>query len=71
VIDIEGEKGRLAKEIARVEKDLAVTAKKLANPDFLAKAAEAVVKKEQEKARVLGEKRAALDAASQRIASLV
>ncbi|MCX5823134.1 MAG: valine--tRNA ligase [Deltaproteobacteria bacterium] len=70
VIDIEGEKGRLGKEIGKVEKDLAVVAKKLANPDFLAKAAEAVVKKEQEKARVLGEKRAALDAALQRIASL-
>ena len=47
VIDIEGEKGRLGKEIGKVEKELAVVAKKLANPDFLAKAAEAVVKKEQ------------------------
>ncbi len=65
VIDVEGEKGRLAKEIAKVEKDLAVVAKKLANPEFLAKAAEAVVKKEQEKARELGEKKTALDAALQ------
>jgi valyl-tRNA synthetase len=70
VIDIDGEKGRLAKEIAKIEKELAVVAKKLANPDFLAKAAEAVVTKEQQKARALGEKRAALDAALQRIASL-
>ena len=70
VIDIEGEKGRLAKEIGKVEKELAVVAKKLANPDFLAKAAEAVVKKEQEKARVFGEKRAALSAALERLAVL-
>jgi valyl-tRNA synthetase len=70
VIDIDGEKGRLAKEIAKMEKELAVVAKKLANPDFLAKAAEAVVKKEQEKARVFGEKRAALDAALKRVAAL-
>jgi valyl-tRNA synthetase len=70
VIDIEGEKARLGKEIAKVEKDLAVVQKKLANPDFLAKAAEAVVKKEQEKARGLGEKKAALDAALKRVAAL-
>ncbi|MBN2439681.1 MAG: valine--tRNA ligase, partial [Deltaproteobacteria bacterium] len=70
VIDIEGEKGRLRKEIAKVEKELAVVAKKLANPEFLAKAAEAVVKKEQEKARVFGEKKIALDAALRRVAAL-
>ncbi|MBU2235254.1 MAG: hypothetical protein KKE49_06410, partial [Proteobacteria bacterium] len=45
-------------------------AKKLANPDFLAKAAEAVVKKEQEKARGLGEKQAALEAALKRLTAL-
>jgi valyl-tRNA synthetase len=70
VIDIDGEKGRLGKEIGKVEKELAVVAKKLANPDFLAKAAAAVVKKEQEKARVFGEKRAALSAALERLALL-
>jgi valyl-tRNA synthetase len=70
VVDIGGEKGRLGKEIAKVEKDLAVVLKKLANPEFLAKAAEAVVKKEQEKARGLGEKKIALSAALKRIASL-
>jgi len=70
VIDIEGEKGRLGKEIGKVEKDLAVVAKKLANPDFLAKAAEAVVKKERQKAVAFGEKKAALEAAIRRIAAL-
>jgi valyl-tRNA synthetase len=70
VIDVQGEKGRLAKEIAKVEKDLAVAAKKLANPEFLAKAAEAVVKKEQEKARSIGEKIIALNAALKRIAAI-
>jgi len=70
VIDVEGEKGRLGKEIAKVEKDLIVAAKKLANPEFLAKAAEAIVKKEQEKARGLGEKKAALSEALERLAVL-
>ena len=50
--------------------DAAALAKKLANPDFLAKAAEAVVKKEQEKARGLGEKQAALETALKRLAAL-
>ncbi|MBU2026934.1 MAG: valine--tRNA ligase [Proteobacteria bacterium] len=70
VIDFAGEKGRLQREIAKIEKDLAFVAKKLANPDFLAKAAEAVVKKEQEKARGLGEKQAALEAALKRLTAL-
>ena len=70
VIDVAGEKGRLEKEIAKVEKDLAVVSRKLSNPDFLAKAAEAVVKKEQEKSRGLGEKRTALETALKRLAAL-
>ena len=53
-----------------MDKDLVVVSRKLANPEFLAKAAESVVKKEQEKARELGEKRAALDAALARLAAL-
>jgi valyl-tRNA synthetase len=70
VIDVEGEKGRLNREIAKVEKEMAGVLKKLANPDFLAKAAEAIVKKEQEKARAFGEKKAALEAALARVAAL-
>jgi valyl-tRNA synthetase len=70
VIDVAGEENRLQKEIAKVDKDLAIVSRKLANPEFLAKAAESIVKKEQEKARGLGEKRAALDAAFTRLAAL-
>ncbi|MCE5281261.1 MAG: class I tRNA ligase family protein, partial [Deltaproteobacteria bacterium] len=67
VIDIAGERARLAKEIARIEKDMAVVARKLANPEFLAKAAEDIVTKEREKSRVFGEKRSALEAALSRL----
>ncbi|MBM4313442.1 MAG: valine--tRNA ligase [Deltaproteobacteria bacterium] len=70
VIDIAGEESRLQKELARVGKDLAFISGKLANPQFLAKAAEAVVRKEREKARELGEKQAALEAARKRLAAL-
>jgi valyl-tRNA synthetase len=70
VIDFAGEKARLEKEIGKIEKDLTVVSRKLANPDFLAKAAESVVAKEREKARGFGEKRAALEAALRRLATL-
>jgi valyl-tRNA synthetase len=67
VIDIAGERARLAKEIGRIDKDLAVVQKKLENPAFLEKAAEAVVRKEKEKARDLTDRRAALEAALRRL----
>ncbi|MCE5263996.1 MAG: valine--tRNA ligase [Deltaproteobacteria bacterium] len=70
VIDVEGEKERLGKEIAKAEKEMAVSERKLANPDFLAKAAPAVVTKEQEKVRTIGEKKAALVAALKRVEAL-
>ena len=70
VIDVTGEENRLQKEIAKVDKDLVFVSRKLANPEFLSKAAESVVMKEQEKARELGGKRAALDAAFKRLADL-
>ena len=70
VIDIAGEESRLQKEIARVGKDLAFASRKLANPEFLAKAAGTVVRKEREKAGELGEKQAALEAARKRLAAL-
>ena len=69
-IDIEGEKSRLAREIAKVEKDLAVVSKKLANPAFIEKAAPEVVKKEQEKQRDFEEKKSALAAALERVSAL-
>jgi valyl-tRNA synthetase len=70
VVDFAAEGARLGKEIAKIEKELGGVGKKLANPEFLAKAAEAVVRKEQEKARLLGEKKTALEAALSKVASL-
>ncbi len=69
-IDIEGEKSRLAKEIAKVEKDIAVVGKKLGNPAFIEKAAADVVTKEQEKMRAFEEKRDALAAALKKVNEL-
>jgi valyl-tRNA synthetase len=69
-IDIEGEKSRLAKEMAKVEKDLAVVGKKLGNPAFIEKAAADVVTKEREKMRDFEEKRDALAAALKKVNEL-
>jgi valyl-tRNA synthetase len=63
VVDIAGEKARLEKEKAKLDHDLAVVSKKLANRDFLSKAAEAIIQKEETKYRELREKHAALEAA--------
>ncbi len=63
IVDIAAEKTRLEKEIAKVLKDLSFSAKKLANRDFLAKAAEAVVKKEENKHKQLRERFGTLEAA--------
>ncbi len=70
VVDIAGEKARLEKEKAKLDMDLAVVSKKLANRDFLAKAAEAVIKKEESKYRELREKHAALEAALKKFAEM-
>jgi valyl-tRNA synthetase len=49
VIDINAEKSRLAKEIARLEADISKIDGKLGNPDFLARAKEEVVDEQRER----------------------
>lgn len=66
-IDRAGEKARLEKEIARLEKDLAAVTKKLENRDFRAKAAEAVIRKEEDKNRDIREKLAILQTALKKL----
>jgi valyl-tRNA synthetase len=67
VVDIVGERIRLEKEIARLNKDLAIISKKLANRDFMAKAAKAVVEKEEAKFREIKEKFVVLETALKRV----
>jgi valyl-tRNA synthetase len=66
-IDRAGEKARLQKEISRLEKDLAAVTKKLENKDFRAKAAEAVIRKEEDKNRDIREKLGILTAALEKL----
>ncbi len=69
-VDIAGEKTRLEKEKAKLDQDLAVVSKKLANRDFLAKAAHAIIQKEESKYRELREKHAAIETALRKFAEM-
>ena len=63
IVDIAAEKTRLEKEIAKVQKEVDQCSRKLANRDFRAKAAAAVIKKEEEKLKEFQEHFAALEKA--------
>jgi valyl-tRNA synthetase len=66
-VDFAGERQRLEKEMAKVDKDLTAISKKLANRDFMAKASKAVVEKEEAKFREVREKHSVLAAALKRL----
>lgn len=56
VLDFEKERERITKEIQKIEKDMVVAEKKLANEEFLNKAPEDVVRKVRDKAESLQNK---------------
>jgi len=66
-IDLAAEKARLAKEIAVLAADIERTAKKLANPDFIARAPEEVVEENRERLAEAQAAKARLEAALQRL----
>jgi len=61
VIDLEAERGRLRKELAKIEDVLARSRKKLANQDFLERAKPEVVDREREKLEQFEATRAKID----------
>jgi valyl-tRNA synthetase len=71
IVDTTGEKARLQKEIVKIEKDLHQCSKKLANRDFLEKAAEAVIKKEEDKLKEFKERHAALENALKKLQGII
>ena len=66
-IDLAAEKARLAKEVAALGGDIDRTAKKLANPDFVARAPEEVVEENRERLAEAQAAKARLEAALQRL----
>jgi valyl-tRNA synthetase len=63
IVDIAGEKARLQKEITKVQKDMEQSSRKLANRDFMEKAAAEIIGKEQEKLKGFQDRHAALESA--------
>ncbi|MGH7089009.1 MAG: valine--tRNA ligase, partial [Stellaceae bacterium] len=70
IVDLEREKARLAREIGRLDGDLAKIAAKLANPAFLAKAKPEIVDEQREREAEARRNRDRLQAAFARIAGL-
>jgi valyl-tRNA synthetase len=68
LIDLEAERGRLAKEISRVEAELAQLSKKLENPNFVARAPAEVVEKDRARVGELTARKAKLQDNLARIA---
>lgn len=67
LIDFEGEKARLSKEIGKIDADIARIDKKLANPKFVEKAPDEVVAGEKEKRGELVARREKIEAALTRL----
>ena len=67
MIDLDEERGRLAKEIDKAKDELLRVQKKLSNTDFLNKAKEEVVQKEREKAGQYQEKIRTLNLSLERL----
>jgi valyl-tRNA synthetase len=66
-IDLAAERGRLAKEVAALAADIDRTAKKLANPDFVARAPDEVVEENRERLADAEAAKGRLDAALKRL----
>ncbi|MGN6749233.1 MAG: valine--tRNA ligase [Xanthobacteraceae bacterium] len=67
VIDLAAERGRLAKEMAKCEADIARVDAKLGNPNFVARAPEEVVEEEKEKREEAQLRKAKIAEALQRL----
>jgi valyl-tRNA synthetase len=67
IVDIEAEKARLDKEIARERQEVAKVDAKLANPDFVARAPEAIIAEHHERREASLSRIAKMEAARKRL----
>ena len=70
VVDLDEQRGRLAREMAKVEDEIAKIDKKLGNEKFLARAPEAVVAEQRERRDEAEQSRHKLDRAMARLAGV-
>jgi valyl-tRNA synthetase len=67
IVDLEAERGRLAKELDRIGKDITKIESKLANQQFMAKAPEEVVDEQRERLAEASSRRMKTEAALARL----
>ena len=67
IVDISGEITRLEKELGKIQKDLQQSSKKLANRDFMTKAAPDIIQKEQDKVKEFQKKYTTLEKALKKL----
>jgi len=70
LVDFAKERARLAKDVGRVEGELAKIDAKLSKPDFIAKADPAVIEENRERRQAFIDERGRLQAALDRLAGL-
>jgi valyl-tRNA synthetase len=70
LVNLDDERARLAKEVSKIEDELARVQRKLGNADFIAKAKEEVVDKERQKASQFEEKIKTLKGSLEKIVDL-
>jgi len=70
IVDISGEMARLEKELGRIARDLQQSSRKLANRDFMAKAAPEIIRKEEEKMKECQKKFNTLETALKKLKGL-
>ena len=70
IVDLDREKARLAKEIGRLDAEIAKFGAKLGNPNFVAKAKPEVVEEQRQREAEAGRDRDRLHAAFDRLAAV-
>ncbi|MBN2569492.1 MAG: valine--tRNA ligase [Deltaproteobacteria bacterium] len=70
IIDVKVEKKRLEKELAKIEKDITFLSRKLDNRDFMEKATQEIIEKEQSRFEEFREKRVILEDALKRVKAI-
>lgn len=70
LVDVEAEEQRLLKEIGKIEKEMEMFSKKLANPSFVDRAPAEIVAKEKEKLAEVTTKKEVLEASLEKIRKL-
>jgi valyl-tRNA synthetase len=68
IIDLDAERGRLTKELAKLDQDIAAVERKLGNADFMARAPEEIVEENRERKAIAQARKLKIAEALERLA---